>query len=248
MTTSFQVPKDMKHAAIIMDGNGRWAQMRSRPRVWGHVRGSFVLSQIVESADKFGLKSLTVYAFSTENWKRPASEINVLFSLLKKFVARERARILNNNIRFKVIGDLGDIPESTRKLVHQLECESAENTGLHFNVAFSYGGRDEIVRAVNKFMVENPDRLISEQEISKHLYLPEEVDVDVLIRTGGDLRISNFLLWQSAYAELFFTETKWPEFSSLEFENILKEVATRERRFGAINISHQKNYSESLSQ
>jgi len=233
----FQVPKDMKHVAIIMDGNGRWAQSRKRPRVWGHVRGSFVLSDIVEKADQVGLKSLTVYAFSTENWKRPTSEIKVLFTLLKKFVARERTRILNNNIRFKVMGDLGDIPEHTRKMVCELEKDSAANSGLHFNVAFSYGGRDEIVRAVNKFMVENPDRLISEENLPKYLYLPEEGDVDVLIRTGGDLRISNFLLWQSAYAELFFTDTKWPDFTTDEFENILRSVATRERRFGAIKES-----------
>jgi undecaprenyl diphosphate synthase len=230
----FKVPQDMKHVAIIMDGNGRWAQSRRRPRVWGHVRGSFVLSDIVEKADQIGLKSLTVYAFSTENWKRPTSEIKVLFTLLKKFVTRERSRILRNNIRFKVMGDLGDIPEHTRKLVCELEKDSANNKGLHFNVAFSYGGRDEVVRAVNKFMVENPDRLISEKDLPQYLYLPEEGDVDVLLRTGGDLRISNFLLWQSAYAELFFTNTKWPDFTTDEFEQILRSVATRERRFGAI--------------
>lgn len=241
----FIVPPEIKHVAIIMDGNGRWAQSRKRPRVWGHVRGSFVLSNIIEKAEAMGLKSLTVYAFSTENWKRPTTEIKVLFALLKKFVARKRSQVLANNIRFKVMGDLEDIPEATRKLVRDLERDSELNSGLHFNIAFSYGGRDEIVRAVNKFMVENPDRLMSESDIAKCLYLPEEGDVDVLIRTGGDLRISNFLLWQSAYAELCFTDTKWPDFSADEFEQILKSVALRERRFGALKSNvDDKNSSQ----
>lgn len=224
----------IKHIAIIMDGNGRWAQNRCRPRVWGHVRGSSVVSQIVEEADDLGLKALTLYAFSTENWSRPQREVLTLFNLLKKFLQKEKQRIIRNKIKFKVIGDISNLPQATKNLVSSLEEETAGNSGLKLTFAFGYGGRTEIVSAVNKLIQSNPGVEISEEQLSNSLHAPELGDVDLLIRTGGDQRISNFLLWQIAYAELFFTSTKWPEFTREEFRGIVYQVAGRERRFGHV--------------
>lgn len=216
-----------------MDGNGRWAQGRCRPRIWGHVRGSSVVSKVVEEADNLGLKALTLYAFSTENWSRPQQEVLTLFSLLKKFLLKEKARILKNKIRFKVMGDIAGLPASTKKLIHNLEMETASHEGLKLTFAFGYGGRSELVQAVNKLIASGKTQ-VSEEDIAKELYCPETGDVDLLIRTGGDQRVSNFLLWQIAYAELFFTSTKWPDFTPEEFRGIIFQVAGRERRFGQI--------------
>ncbi len=224
----------IEHVAIIMDGNGRWATERRRPRVWGHVRGTRVVGDIVETAAKEKLKALTLYAFSTENWRRPSDEINVLFKLLKKFLSKERDQIVSNNIRFKMIGDMRELSEETRKIALELEKASELNDGLMLNLAFSYGGRKEIVDAVNDFIKENPGKEIDEKAISQRLYSPNSGDVDLMIRTAGDQRISNFMLWEVSYSELFFTETKWPDFSSKEFKQILDTVSCRERRFGGI--------------
>lgn len=223
----------IKHVAIIMDGNGRWAQMRSRPRVWGHVRGSGVVADIVEAADNCGVSALTMYAFSSENWCRPQAEVRVLFNLLHKFLKRERDRILRNNIRFKIMGDVSNLPPQTKNLISQIEVESQNNTGLKLTFAFGYGGRAEIVYALNRYMKDHPGKEITEDDLAQNLMVPDLGDVDLLIRTGGDQRVSNFLLWQVAYAELYFTETKWPDFNSVEFKRILETVSTRERRFGA---------------
>ncbi|TNF00053.1 MAG: di-trans,poly-cis-decaprenylcistransferase [Deltaproteobacteria bacterium] len=235
----------LNHVAIIMDGNGRWANERAHRRVWGHVRGSGVVSNIVEEADDLGLKALTLYAFSTENWSRPLTEVKTLFSLLKKFLKKERARILKNKIRFKVIGDIDKLPEETKKLIVDLEDETKTFEGLKLTFAFGYGGRDEIAKAVNKFIAENPGQPITQDAICANMMAPEIGDVDLLIRTGGDQRISNFLLWQSAYAELFFTPTKWPDFTREEFKKIVVDVLARERRFG--NVAATDSLSESLS-
>ena len=233
MTTSKKEEHLLKHVAIIMDGNGRWAKMRSHPRVWGHVRGSGVVADIVETADDCGIKALTMYAFSSENWCRPQTEVKVLFRLLYKFLLKERERIKKNNIRFKIMGDVSNLPSSTKDLISSLEDETKNNDGLKLTFAFSYGARSEITQAINQFVRENPGREITEEALSQYLLIPDLGDVDLLIRTGGDQRVSNFLLWQIAYAELFFTDTKWPDFTSEEFKNILNNVAQRERRFGA---------------
>lgn len=235
---------NLKHVAIIMDGNGRWAKQRHRPRIWGHVRGSSVVSEIVEAADKSGLKSLTLYAFSTENWSRPLDEVGVLFKLLKKFLIKEQKRILSNNIKFKVIGEIKNLPKETIKLIEDTQKLSENSTGLNLTFAFSYGGRSEIVRAINQFTKDNPNQEISETDLTKLMYRPETGDVDLLIRTGGDQRISNFLLWQIAYAELYFTPTKWPDFTASEFIKIIENVSSRERRFGG--ISAQTDLDDSL--
>jgi undecaprenyl diphosphate synthase len=234
----------IKHVAIIMDGNGRWANQRFRPRIWGHVRGSAVVSEIVQAADDIGLKALTLYAFSTENWSRPVEEVSTLFRLLKKFLLKERQRILANGIKFKVMGEIQNLPVETKKLIHELEEQTKEAKGLRLTFAFSYGSRAEILRSVNQHIQENPGKVMTEQDLASHMYCPETGDVDLMIRTGGEQRISNFLLWQLAYAELYFTPTKWPDFSPNEFFKILDNVAIRERRFG--NVSAQSGLDDSI--
>jgi undecaprenyl diphosphate synthase len=229
----------INHVAIIMDGNGRWANQRFRPRVWGHVRGSAVVSRIVQEAGDSGLKALTLYAFSTENWSRPAEEVSTLFKLLKKFLNKEKQKILSNNIKFKVIGDIQNLPLDTVRLIQDVEQLTKDATGLKLTFAFGYGGRDEIIKAFNLFATKNPGKSISESELAQLMYRPESGDVDLMIRTGGEQRISNFLLWQMAYAELYFTPTRWPDFTPFEFKKILEEVSHRERRFG--NVGTQKN-------
>lgn len=236
----------IKHVAIIMDGNGRWANKRLRPRIWGHVRGSGVVSEIVQAADDIGLEALTLYAFSTENWSRPIEEVSLLFKLLKKFLLKEKQRILANKIQFKVIGEVQNLPQDTIALIRDVEELTKNATGLKLTFAFSYGGRAEILRAINTHMMNNPDRLMTEADLANLMYRPETGDVDLMIRTGGEQRISNFLLWQMAYAELYFTPTRWPDFSPAEFKKIIEHVSNRERRFG--NISGQTVLEHSMEQ
>lgn len=230
-----QLQHNIKHVAVIMDGNGRWAKMRCHPRVWGHIRGSAVVSEIVEEADNLGVEALTMYAFSSENWSRPQTEVLVLFNLLYKFLKKERARIISNNIRFRIMGDISNLPEQTKKLISQLEVETESHRGLKLTFAFGYGGRSEITHAVNNFVKSNPGKLMKDEDLNQYLMIPDLGDVDLLIRTGGDQRISNFMLWQVAYAEMFFTDTKWPDFTVTEFRFILEQVSKRERRFGAVS-------------
>ncbi|MCM2351774.1 MAG: polyprenyl diphosphate synthase [Bacteriovoracaceae bacterium] len=234
----------IKHVAIIMDGNGRWANKRFRPRIWGHVRGSGVVSDIVKAADEIGLKALTMYAFSTENWSRPIEEVSTLFKLLKKFLIKEKQRIISNNIKFKVIGEIQNLPYETVSLIKEMESLTQEATGLQLTFAFNYGGRAEILRAVNSFQMSQPNRLMTESDLNNLMYRPETGDVDLMIRTGGEQRISNFLLWQMAYAELYFTPTKWPDFSQSEFKKIIEHVSCRERRFG--NVCSQDALEQSI--
>lgn len=234
----------IKHVAIIMDGNGRWANKRLRPRIWGHVRGSGVVSDIVRAADDIGLKALTMYAFSTENWSRPLEEVSTLFKLLKKFLVKEKARILTNNIKFKVIGEIQSLPVETVALIKEMEELTKNATGLLLTFAFNYGGRAEILRAINTFHLENPGKAMTEADLNAQMYRPEAGDVDLMIRTGGEQRISNFLIWQMAYAELYFTPTKWPEFTPSEFKKIIEHVSVRERRFG--NVCGQMALEDSI--
>ncbi|MCK5073245.1 MAG: di-trans,poly-cis-decaprenylcistransferase [Bacteriovoracaceae bacterium] len=246
MTSHNHSKSSIKHVAIIMDGNGRWAGKRGRSRVWGHIRGSRNVTNIVEDAVQLGLKSLTLYTFSTENWSRPLTEVNTIFKLLKKFLVGERKRILKNHIRFRIIGDISSLSEKTRKIITDLESETKKSEGLNLTLAFGYGGRSEIVKSVNKFIEKNPCKHISEEELASYLMTPDCGDVDLMIRTGGDRRISNFLLWQMAYAELFFTSTMWPDFTSTEFRNIIESVSQRERRFGFIGST--ENLQKSADQ
>lgn len=237
----------INHLAIIMDGNGRWAKNRNRPRVWGHIRGASIVSTIVEEADRLGMAKLTLYAFSSENWSRPVGEVKALFLLLRKFIRQERERIKKNNILFRVMGDIQGLPLDTKKLIKNLEEETANNTGLKLTFAFGYGARQEILNAANQFIKLNPAKEMTMEDISKNLYLPDLGDVDLLIRTGGDFRVSNFLLWQLAYAELYFTETKWPDFTSDELASIINTVKFRERRFGSIESTPNMTQTVSLA-
>ena len=238
----------INHVAIIMDGNGRWAKQRLRPRVWGHIRGASVVADIVEQADDLGVQSLTLYAFSTENWSRPDGEVRLLFKLLRKFLEKEYDRIIENNIRFRVIGDTSGLPRTTLRTIENLSNKTVQNSGLKLNFAFGYGGRQEILDAANSWIKENPGKELTLEQLESGLYAPECEDVDLLIRTGGDKRISNFLLWQAAYAELFFTDVKWPDFTVGHFKEIVSRVQRRERRFGSVEVDADVNFDQVVAQ
>lgn len=225
------------HVAIIMDGNGRWARLRGRPRVFGHKSGAETVRKIVEQSGQWGLKVLTLYAFSDENWKRPAEEVGVIMNLLEHYLRKERDDLNRQNVQFRVIGDLSKLSPSLRKLILETRALLAENTGLILNVALSYGARAEITRAVSAIVARVKDGAISpdqidQQMISSYLDTADLPDPDLIIRTSGEQRISNFLLWQSAYSEFYFTPVMWPDFTRDEFAKALEAYATRERRFG----------------
>lgn len=224
------------HVAIIMDGNGRWAKKRMMPRVYGHNAGMQALTEIVRKASNMGIKYLTVYAFSTENWKRTEEEVGGIFKLLIKYVNNELAELKSENVKVNVLGNYEVIPAASKASMEKTIAETRDNTGMQFNIALNYGGRADIVRAVNNFMADNPSVKITEEELSRYLWTGEEngniPDPDLIIRTSGEERLSNFLIWQSAYSEFAFTDTLWPDFKPAEFEKMIGEYATRERRFG----------------
>ena len=220
------------HIAIIMDGNGRWAQIQGKNRTFGHEKGSEVARFITSyCAGNSEIQRLTLYVFSTENWKRPKIEVEFLMKLLERYLKSELTTYLDNNIRFKTIGDLSTFSNSLQNVIGHVVEATSHCTGLIKNLALNYGGRDEIIRAANALNTANV--AITHQSLSSALDSTD--DVDLLIRTGGDHRISNFMLWQSAYAELFFTDTLWPEFGIEELEKILLKFKKIERRFGGVN-------------
>ena len=228
-----------RHLAIIMDGNGRWAAQRRRPRVFGHRRGMERAKDIVRACGDLLLESLTLYAFSLDNWNRPKNEVNTLMRLLVKFLKSELEEMMESNIRFRVLGRREMLPEFVLNAVREDEVTTAANTGLNLNLAVSYGGRAEIVDAVNAIRREMTDGIIPEQPISeeliqRHLYTAGQPEVDLLVRTSGELRVSDFLLWQIAYAEIYVTEAYWPDFSREELYRALEAYAGRERRFGRL--------------
>jgi undecaprenyl diphosphate synthase len=231
------------HIAIIMDGNGRWAKRRSLPRLIGHKAGMDTVSRIVESCTQLGLEALTLYAFSVENWKRPRHEVEGLWRLLRYYLRREMPRLMQNEIQLVVIGRLDGLPpEVQRELIAGME-KTAQNRRMRLNLAINYGGRTEIVDAVNKLIDEarRSGRLdalqITEQMLSGRLYTADLRDPDLLIRTSGEMRISNFLLWQIAYSELYVTDTLWPDFSRTELLQAVLDYQNRERRFGGLSAN-----------
>lgn len=238
----------MKDVAIIMDGNGRWAKSRLKPRVWGHIRGASIVNSIVESAKELKLNSLTFYTFSSENWSRPENEVRLLLKLFKKFLIRNKKKLIKENLVLNVIGNYNEVDIETKSLINNLEKSTKDNTGLKLNIAFGYGGRDEIVDSVNSFIEKNPGQKISKIELSKNLYNDQLKEIDLIIRTGGDKRISNFLIWQSAYAEIAFVEKKWPDFNVSDFEEIIHRFSGVERRYGSLEKNLTLNESEKLSQ
>ncbi len=220
-----------KHIAIIMDGNGRWAEMQGKKRVKGHEAGAKVLKQITTyCSNTSDIERLTLYAFSTENWKRPRLEVEFLMKLLEKHLKNELPIFLENNVRFEPIGDIRAFSKSLQKTIKMVEEKTAHCDGLVQSLALNYGAQDEMLRAINK--IKNCDDDITLEMISNELDCKHSVDL--LIRTGGDHRLSNFLLWQSAYAELFFTDTLWPDFTVKELEKIIKKFTKVERRFGGL--------------
>ena len=228
-----------RHVAIIMDGNGRWAQLRSKHRVEGHRAGIHAVRDTVETAARLGLEVLTLYAFSIENWKRPESEVTTLMGLLKHYLRSELDTLLKNNIRFRVVGRGDELAPDVREELARAEERTAPNAGLQFNIALNYGGRAEITDAVKRLFAEllregRTPESIGEQDLAAHLYTAGQPDPDLLIRTSGELRVSNFLLWQIAYSEIWVTEVLWPDFRRRHLLQAIVEFQKRERRYGGI--------------
>jgi len=227
-----------RHVAIIMDGNGRWAKARGLARIEGHKSGINAVKAAVEAAEEIGIPFLTLYAFSVENWKRPETEVRALFKLLEHYLDREKKKLEGGKIRFKTIGRTADLPPKVRAKLGELSEKTKNVNGLTLTLALSYGGRSEICDAVRK-IVEEAKRgklggEVTEETIQQHLYAPDLPDADLLIRTSGEFRISNFLLWQVAYTELMILDTLWPDFNKDHFYEALLDYQRRERRYGGI--------------
>ncbi len=232
----YKIPQ---HVAIIMDGNGRWAKKRGLPRTAGHAQGARVVEQILEDADHMGIRYLTVYAFSTENWTRPDAEVKALMNLLRTYMKTSLAKCAKNNVRIRVIGDKSRLDEDLQRSIANLEESTRTNTGIGFQIAINYGARDEMRRAVEKLSErvkagELEPSQITEQTISDALDTAGIPDPDLLIRTCGEERLSNFLMWQLSYAELYFTDAAWPDFTKEELEKAVDAYNHRERRFGGL--------------
>jgi undecaprenyl diphosphate synthase len=227
-----------KHVAVIMDGNGRWARERSLPRVAGHRAGIEAVQNVVEASARLGLQVLTLYAFSVENWKRPRSEVRTLMNLLKEYVRRELDNIHKHDIRFIPIGRVDGLDSSVQQELHRATEKTKANSGMILSVALNYGGRTELVDAFNRLRQELDSNghsdLISEDMVAQHLYTSGIPDPDLLIRTSGEMRVSNFLLWQIAYSEIYVTPTLWPDFRVKDFLEAIHEYQRRNRRYGGI--------------
>jgi undecaprenyl diphosphate synthase len=229
-----------RHVAVIMDGNGRWAKLRRKRRVEGHRAGIEAVRDVVETSARVGLEVLTLYAFSVENWKRPPSEVSTLMGLLKHYLRMELETLLRNNIRFQVIGRMGDLPADVQRELNRGMERTRGSTGLLFNIALNYGGRAEIADAVGRLLADvvangKDPSTITEETISSYLYTAGQPDPDLLIRTSGELRISNFLLWQIAYAEIWVTDVLWPDFRRKHLLQAIADYQKRERRYGGIS-------------
>jgi undecaprenyl diphosphate synthase len=235
--TNFNKDQLPKHVAIIMDGNGRWAEKRSLNRVAGHQKGIKRVKEIIRASKNIGIEVLTLYAFSTENWNRPQLETKALMALLRRFLLAEGNELITNNIRLKTIGTIEDLPKEVTALIQDVIGKTKDNTGMILNAALSYSGRSEIIRAVKNIASDIKQGKITSQQIdetifSNYLFTSELPDPDLLIRTSGEHRISNFLLWQMAYTELYITDTLWPDFTEKDLIRALEDYQKRERRFG----------------
>ncbi len=233
-----------KHVAIIMDGNGRWAAKRLLPRTAGHARGVQSVRTAVETCGKLGVRYLTLFAFSSENWRRPADEVSLLMRLFVQALEREVSRLLEQGVRLRVIGDLSAFEPKLQELIAQAQAKTAHNDQLHLTIAANYGGRWDILQAMKKMMLAHPEygsepELIDEGALTEHLSMSWAPEPDLFIRTGGEQRISNFLIWQLAYTELFFTDCYWPDFNADELKKAFEWYRHRERRFGRTSAQLQ---------
>ncbi len=230
-----------RHIAVIMDGNGRWAKKRMLPRIAGHSAGTQSARITIETCARLHIEALTLYAFSVENWRRPKAEIEFLMQLLREYLRREMPLLQRNNIRIRFLGRPDELPEAVQRDTREATEATAKNSGMILNVALNYGGRAEIVDAMNAIIAANgrhsTHEPITEEQISRHLYTSDLPDPDLLIRTSGEMRISNFLLWQIAYAEIFVTETLWPDFNRACLLDALVDFQKRERRYGGIEAA-----------
>lgn len=225
--------KDMpKHIAMIMDGNGRWAKERGLNRTSGHEEGAKTVRRMTQYCSDIGIKYLTLYAFSTENWERPKLEVEFLMKLLERYLKKELEVYLKNNIKFKAIGDLNRFSKSLQKTISDTEIKTANCTGLTQVLALNYGSKNEIIRAIKKLNEQNLE--VNEANLESCLDTAGISPVDIMIRTSGEVRLSNYLLWQNAYAEMFFVQTYWPDFTKTELDDIISDFSRRERRFGAV--------------
>ena len=222
--------ENIKHVAIIMDGNRRWAKKHHLPSMMGHKKGIETLKTIVKAASKFNIKYLTVYAFSTENWNREKSEVDFLMNLLSDTIKNELDELYDNNVKINYIGNLKQLNPNLQKILDESEKKTKNNNGVILNVAINYGARDEMVNAIKNMVKDDVE--INEKTVSKYLYTKDSPDPDLLIRTSGEKRISNFLLWQIAYSEIYVTDTLWPDFDEEEFKKALDDFKTRKRRWG----------------
>ena len=223
-----------EHIAIIMDGNGRWAKKRSLPRTAGHAAGSRTFKTIARYCNKIGIKYLTVYAFSTENWKRPKSEVDNIMNILRDYL-KDTDNFKDENIKLEFIGDRAPLADDIKELMLKAEADSADATGLHLNIALNYGGRDEIVHAVKSIVKEGIDpEDITEQTVSDRLYTAGQPDPDFIIRPSGEYRLSNYMIWQAAYAEYWFSDILWPDFSPRDLDRAIEDFSRRNRRFGGV--------------
>ncbi len=221
------------HVSIIMDGNGRWAKRRGLPRYEGHKEGAKALEKILTFASDLGIQWLSVFAFSTENWRRPKEEIEVIMSLLVEYINTKLDRLLEKNIRLRFMGQLNQLPDETLESIKKGEDATKECNGMNFVITLNYSGRAEIIDAINKILKDKKES-ISIDEFKNYLYIPEMPEPDLLIRTSGELRISNYMLWELAYTELYFTDVLWPDFNEEEFLKALYSYQFRERRFGSV--------------
>lgn len=236
MAENLKIPK---HVAIIMDGNGRWAKKRHMPRNYGHMQGSKRVEEICRAAYELGIKYLTIYAFSTENWSRPQDEVNALMKILRNYLAESIKKANDNNMRVRVLGDRAGLDADIVKSIEELEAVSAGNTGLNFQIALNYGSRDEMLRAMKKLALDCVEGKLKPEDINAELYASyldtgDIPDPDLLIRTSGEERLSNFLLWQLAYSEFYFPEVLWPDFDTNELKKAVEAYTKRDRRFGGV--------------
>jgi undecaprenyl diphosphate synthase len=223
------------HVAVIMDGNGRWAAQRHLPRVEGHRAGIEAVRDIVETSARLGIQVLTLYAFSVENWKRPVAEVSTLMMLLKRYLRSELSTLLKNDIRFKVVGRMEDLAPDVQAELRDAEAKTSDNHGMLFNIALNYGGRAEIVEAARRIITDHVTAdALDEAKFSEYLYTAGQPDPDLLIRTSGEMRVSNFLLWQIAYAEIWVTDTLWPDFRARHLLEAIVAYQKRDRRYGGI--------------